>query len=208
MQSGAVDKAENIHRQLIALVPERTQPKLQLISFLLAHHNEALAEQELNKFINNEPDNYRFQFKLVSLYKDEPEQAVELLLNIAEKNQFGSSGLKARNMLARQALKNGDKDRARQLVGKVLDKDPINPDALLIRSVLLLEEGKYSAAIRDLRTMIRDNPDSEEALMLLADTYAITQHHNLARGTYSKVLKINPENAIASNKMENLMDKK
>ena len=206
-QSGAFDKAEQIHRQLIVQFSERTRPKLQYISFLLAHHKEALAKQELKKFISNEPDNYRFQFLLASLYEEQTKQTVKLLTNIAEKNQYGASGIKARNLMAKLALKQGDKDRAMQLVGKVLKNDPLNPDALLIRSGLLLAEEKYSAALGTLRTMLRDNPDSEEAWMLLADVHTNTQQYYLAKEAYAKILRINPENVMASDKMANLRDK-
>lgn len=206
VQAGRLDNAERVHRQLIAQFPERTGPKLQFISFLLANDNEALAEHELKEFIKNEPDKYRFQFLLASLYQDQPELANKILTNIASKNEFGVNGLKARNILARQALEQGDNDKARRLVEVILEKDPINPESLLIRSGLLLNERKYSAAIRDLRTMIRDNPDSEEALMLLAEAHTVTHRPDLAKDIYRKVLKINPENSIAIKKMADLTD--
>ncbi|NOT83735.1 MAG: tetratricopeptide repeat protein, partial [Methylococcaceae bacterium] len=189
-----LDKAEQVLRDLIAKKPTETEPKLALIEYFLSQKAESKAEQSLLAFIKANPSNYDFSFALVTLYKERPEQAIPLLNRIMADDQQGSNSLKAKNMLAKFMLKQGDKVKAEQLIDEVIKQDAHNADALMMRSTLLVDTGKYEAAIGDLRTVLRDQPESEKAYILSARTHIKSGYLDLAQESLKNSLSINPTN--------------
>ncbi|MEQ1637606.1 MAG: tetratricopeptide repeat protein [Methylococcales bacterium] len=189
-----LNKAEKILRDLIVKKPAETEPKLALIEYFLSQKEEKKAEQSLLEYRKADPGNYEFSFALVNLYKEKPEQAIALLNQIIVGEQQGPNHLKAKNWLAKFMLKQGDKAKAEQLIDEVIKQDAHNVDALMTRSILLVDAGKYEAAIGDLRTVLRDQPESEKAYILSARTHIKSGYFDLAQESLKNSLSINPTN--------------
>jgi tetratricopeptide (TPR) repeat protein len=201
------NKAEQVLQNLIAKKPTETEPKLKLIEFLLNQKSEAKAEQTMLEYIKANPNNYEFHFALVSFYahKDKPEQAITQLNQIVANDQAGASGLKAKNMLAQYMLKQGEKTKAEQLIEEIIKVDAHNADALIMRSTFYLNAGKYEAAIGDLRTVLRDHPESEKAHILSAKTHLKSGYIDLAQESLKNSLAVNPANIDVRIDLANLL---
>ncbi|NOT85514.1 MAG: tetratricopeptide repeat protein [Methylococcaceae bacterium] len=191
-----IDLAEQVLQNLITHKPSETEPKLKLVEFFLNQKNETKAEQTLLDYIKANPNNYEFHFALASfyLYKDKIEHVTPLLNQIVEQDREGASSLKAKNILAKLMLKKGDKAKAEQIIEEVIKIDAHNEDALMLRSTFFLDKGKYEAAIGDLRTVLRDHPQSENANILAAKTHLKSGYIDLAQESFKNSLVINPAN--------------
>jgi tetratricopeptide (TPR) repeat protein len=86
-----------------------------------------------------------------------------------------------------------------KLVKEVLKEDPNNLDVLLLNAVISISNKDYESAIVDLRIVLRDKPDHERAMELLAAAYSGINAKELARETIFNILKINPLNVNAAN---------
>ena len=202
---GKVDMGAKVLRDYIASKPEAAEPKLALAEFLLQQKGKEEAETALQNFIKENTGDYELRFALAKVYKDSPDQAIDVLNEIVAADEDSLAGLKANNLLAMFAVKQGDKDKAHQLLNEIIKKDPGNSEALMLRSSLLVDEGDYEAAIADLRMVMRDEPDSEKAFMLSANAHLKSGFFDLAEDSLEKVLFLNPKNTAVRKDLARLM---
>jgi len=202
---GKIDKGEKVLRDYIALKPDEHMPKLVLADYLLQQKGLQEAENALKGFIEENAEDYELRFALAKVYKDKPDQAIEVLNQIVAADMEGLAGQKASNLLAMYAIKQGDKDKARQILNDILQKDSRNSEALMLRSNLLVDEGNFEAAIADLRMVMRDNPSSEKAFMLSASAHLKSGFFDLAEDSLEKALLINPKNEAVRKDLARLM---
>ncbi len=83
------------------------------------------------------------------------------------------------------------------LVNEILAIDAKYYDALLLQSRLSLLEGRNDEAITELRGVLRDYPESDEAMVLLAQAYLNKESPELADENFRKALDLNPGNFSA-----------
>jgi tetratricopeptide (TPR) repeat protein len=69
---------------------------------------------------------------------------------------------------------------------EILAEDPRNEQALIFTSSRLIEESKYDQAISKLRTILRDNPESAQALLLLGKAHELGGARDLADDMYAR----------------------
>lgn len=188
-------KAEQLLQDLIGNLPDDTKPKLALIEFFVNQNQVAKAEAVLKDYIKNYPQEYDFSFALVNLYKDNEAQAIAVLHQIiSSDHDDGASALKAKNILALNALRKNDKKTARELVEAIIKADQHNMEALLLRASFAIDEDKNEAAIADLRTVLRDHPDAENAYILMSKAQQKAGLQDLSLESLEKALTINPNN--------------
>jgi len=190
-------QAEQVLKQLVAQLPEKDQPKYVLIDFLTRERGVEVAEKEIDLLINENPDNFGFRFAKLVLYKEQPEKLQQILEQIIEDDKLGASGIDARNKLAVLHNSQGDEALARKLIEEVIELDSKNTSALLFRAGLLLKEEAFDAAIVDARSILREDPESEKALLILAVGQLKNKNIELAQESLEKVLQINPKNLLA-----------
>jgi tetratricopeptide (TPR) repeat protein len=192
-----IDEAEQVLKNLVQQLPDKDQPKFVLIDFLTRQRGVKQTEKELNALISEYPDNFGFRFAKLTLYKDQPDKIQQILEQIVEDDKLGVSGIEARNRLATFFSAKGEQEKARQLVEEVIELDSKNVSALLFRAGQLVQEQKYGDAIADARTVLRENPDSEQALLLLAVSQLKNNNIELAQESLEKVVFLNPKNVVA-----------
>jgi len=197
MTDKKVDQAEGVLKKLVKQVPDSDQPKFVLIDFLNRQRGKEQTEKELDKLINENPENFGFRFAKLPLYKDQPEKIQQILEQIVEDDKLGASGLDARNKLARLFLAKGDKEQTRKMVDDIVELDSKNTDALLLRAGLLVQDKDFDGALADARSVLRESPDSEKALMILAIAQLQSKNIELAQETFEKIVLINPKNLVA-----------
>lgn len=194
-----LDDAEASLRAAIAELPDDERAKRMLVDFLLNHRGLQAAEQELHGLIERHPGRNSYKFGLATLYaeNDRDSEAAELYRQIIETDGSGPDGLVARSAFAHQLFLAGNKAAASQLVKEILDVDRENGTALLLRGRIRYSGEEYKDAIADLRSVLREDPNSESALGLLAEAHLREGQTELAMDALRNLIHLNPDNVRA-----------
>jgi len=185
---GRPDAAEAEYRTVAAEHPNDIPARLDVVRFIGSVKGQQAAKQYLQEMINSEPGNNEFSFALASMQQSEGDQraAEAVFRSIIERSGDGPDAVKARGLLAGVLLTNGDKTSARILIDQVLLGDQRNEQGLLLKASLEVDARKFDLAIADLRTILRDSPNSPRALLMLAKTHELAGAPELAQENYQK----------------------
>ena len=190
-----LDKAEQTLRAAVAYNTEDVAAKLVLVSFLAKHQTLRQAEQLLLESIRPEQGDQRLRFALAKLYEasNRSEKVRETYDEIIRLEEILPNGLVARTRLAEYLLKVQQLDEAAKLVQQVLQEDPRDSAALIVRAQVELANGNLTDSISDSRAVLRDNPDSSHVLRLLARAQIANNQGALGMANLEKALKIDPK---------------
>lgn len=191
LKHGKSAEAEAELRQLVKQSPKDFDTKIELVRFLTVTKGAAAGRQELESFVKQQPDDYALKFALVEFYATQKDgAAVETSLKeIAEKAGTDANGLKAKGMLATLSYAKGDAKTAAQMVSEILNSDKRNEQALLLKATMEVRDGKFDDAISDLRTVLRDAPNSSKTLLMLAQVHERAGSVELAEENYLKAFQ-------------------
>lgn len=194
LKVGRADDAEELLRQMIAARPEALRPKLMLVELLRQREGAAAAAKALEDFVAASPQQIKLRYALAGLYASTKQtgKAERIYREIIAGDEHAAEAQHARIELARILLAGGDRDAGRSLLNTVLDRDPDNRAALVLRGRLALLEGDASGAIEDLGKVVEAQPDSVEALKLLARAHGMNGQPELAREGLAKVIELAP----------------
>src|SRR3989338_6995202 len=173
LQHDRKDEAEAELRSIVTQLPADMQAKLELVGFLGAVKSPAAARQQLETFASKEPDNFPLNIALVEFYLNSRDNKVaETKLNeIISKAGNSPDGIKAKGMLAASSISRGDRKTGEKIIAEILAQDKRNEQALILKANLAIVSGETDDAISDLRTILRDAPNSSRALLLLAQAH-------------------------------------
>jgi tetratricopeptide (TPR) repeat protein len=195
------DKAENVLRDAIKADPKDSQRYLLLAQFLMAHDRRSQAESEILGAIESYPKEISLRFALAKYYQivANTDQARIVYQKIIDIDRVGPDGMRARTLLAELLLNEKKLEEASQLVAEVLKENAQDSQALLIRGKLELGRDKpeLQSAIADFRTILKIQPDSVDALTLLAQAHQLNHEPDLARESLQKAVKAVPKDANA-----------
>ena len=191
-----LDDAEQTLHDAIAQAPDDTAPKLLLIDLLFNQRGLSDAERQLLAFIDQEPAEFTYRFTLADLLAraEEWERAEETYRSIIELGEGSVHALTARAGIARGRAAVGDFEVVDSLIAEVLEADPQNAQALLLRARLRQQRGDDLGAIADSRSVLRDDPDSVPALGTLAEAHIDRQEIDLAIETLRLLAVADPGN--------------
>lgn len=180
--NGQPDKAEAEYRATAAAFPKDLQARLDVVRYLNTAKGTEAGMAELKNLIAAEPANHELQFALASMLlgQNRHADAEAVFRDVMAKAGDAEAGLKARNALAVELLKKGDKPAGKALVDEVLAKDGRNEQGLLLRASMAMEEQRLDDAVADLRTILRDVPNSARALALLGKAHQMQGSRDLA----------------------------
>jgi Tfp pilus assembly protein PilF len=195
-----VPAAEQVWRQTIKDLPGQQEPRLALVELLWAQHDEAAARAEIQSQLAGAASDQSLQLEFASLLMrhgklDDAEQA---FLDVIKRAGKTAPGLGARNRLAALYLSqstNAAATPAAKLIDEVLAESPRDNDALILRANMALQKGDATTAITDLRTVLRDQPNSIPLQRALARAHLQNQDATLAEETLRNALQINPGDA-------------
>jgi len=173
-------------------------PKLVLLDYLLETDKPA-AEALLAQFIKDMPDEVELYLRQANIFIAEQkfDEAKKSLTWVVEHHEKDKEGLQAKVVLAKLAAKDEDNAAALKLVNEVLAIDVRHYDALLLKARLNLIDAQYDQAITDLRGILRDYSESDEAMVLMAQAYLKKESPELAEENFRKALDVNPGNFSA-----------
>ena len=75
----------------------------------------------------------------------------------------------------------------------------------MVRAAFAYTEKRFDDAVTDLRTILRGQPESERALLLLARSHNAGNNRELAQDAYRRLIEMNPAHPIASTELADLL---
>jgi tetratricopeptide (TPR) repeat protein len=195
-RSKKLDDAQQVLEDAITALPHSDDAKLALVGFIEAQRTREQGEKTLRSFIAKEPSNYDLRFGLADLLQRSgaARQALDTYNEIIQRDGTGSKGLLARDRIAAIKLAQNNDAEARKLIDEVLQKSPRDTDALLLRGELALKRQDASAAIADLRAVLRDQPGSVPVERMLARAHLANKEPALAEQALRAALDAAPGN--------------
>lgn len=186
LQHGRTDEAEAEYRAIAAENPAEVQARLDVVRFIGTSKGPKAALQHLQELIASDAGNNQLNFALVAMLQSQGDQAAAetLLRTIIERSANSPDAIKAKGLLAGALLSRGDKSAAQALISEVLAGDKRNEEGLLLKASLEIDEQRIDQAIADLRTILRDAPNSPRALLLQAKAYELSGAFALAQESY------------------------
>lgn len=182
------DAAEAEYRAVAAENPGDAAAQLDVVRFVSSVKGTKAAKQELESLIAKYPANIELKFALAGLHQSQNDHKASeaVFRSIIEKTGDAPEGIKAKGLLAAALLTRGDKPGAQALVAEVLAKDQRNEQGLLLKASVEIDDRQLDQAIADLRTILRDVPNSARALLLLGKAHELAGSPELAQEHYLK----------------------
>jgi tetratricopeptide (TPR) repeat protein len=167
----------------------------ELIRFMLQRQGTAAALREARTLIAANRDEPAVQVSLGRFLLDNglAEDAERIFVAVLSRFPDRVAVVPAQTALAGLRLSEGKTAEAQKLVDSVLDRDPRNNEALMVRSRLALGRGDPQGAIADLRTVLRATPESVPALRELVQAYGATGDPALAEESVRRALDTTPD---------------
>lgn len=191
LQHGQKDKAEAQYRKIAAEFPNDAQAQLDVVRLVRELRGPQAAVAELQKLIASNPKKDDLRFVLADLYQSQNnfKEADAIYQEIAAKSSDKAEALKAKDLLAASLLTQGKKPEGQKLIQEVLSEDARNQGALILRAELEINERHLDDAIADLRTVLRDSPNSVQTLALLARAHDLSGAPDLADDYYHRAFE-------------------
>lgn len=183
-----MEKAEAVYRAVAAKFAGDVTAKLDVVRFLNTVKGADAAAIELERLLVAEPTNNEYRLTLASLRQSmgQREKAELLFRDVMARADKEEAGLRARNALAADMLGRGDRAGAQAMLAETLGKDARNEQALLLRAGVYMDDGRLEDAVADLRTVLRDVPNSARAMTLLGKAHELQGSRDLAQDQYAR----------------------
>jgi tetratricopeptide (TPR) repeat protein len=196
---GHFDEAERVLREGVKALPEERDLKVGLVDFLAARRGREAAGKELDELIAANPKDYSLKFLLGQYYEQGKEEAKAEAVyeGVITQARLEAPGITARNRLAALRVQNNDETGAQKLLAEVLAKSPRDNDALIMRGNLALMHKDPKAAIADLRSVLRDQPNSIGVMRTLARAHLANGEPALAEEIMRRAVDAGPTDVSA-----------
>ncbi len=190
-----IDKADAILLSLIDTQDNKNKNISAYISFLDKYRSTEQATKSLEEFVSANKSNENLKMSLAKRYlESNPDKAVTIYKELADSNTGSSPSLESKNELAFLSLKENNVSEAERLINSVLEEQPTNLRALMIRGTLALSKRDAPQAISDYRTILRDQPRNELIIRQLASAYILNGQDELAKELLQSAISQNSDN--------------
>jgi cytochrome c-type biogenesis protein CcmH/NrfG len=191
-----LNNAEACFQEAVRLDPKFSDAYSALGNIYVAQKDVKQADQAFKTAMDlppSKPDKTVLyaQFKILT---GDPDAGKNLLQDQVKKTPYY---LPAWIALAQLAAAGKDYSGGVILLGNVLSRDPRNPEALLLKGRLELEQGAMAQAIKDFEAVVRNFPSMPVAYYQLAQAQAAANDFDKANGNVNQALKLNPGYADA-----------
>lgn len=178
-------------------VPKADAARLALVDFISTQRSREQGEKILREFIRHDPDNLDLRLGLGSLLQRSGAEAESITAyqQVIKADGTGPKALMARDRIAAIHFTRGRYEKARLLVNEVLQKNPRDNDALILRASLEMQQDDAAGAIADLRAVLRDQPNSLPLKRSLAAAYARKGEPALAEETLRSAMQSAPNDS-------------
>jgi len=202
-----LDEAEEVLRDGVSRFSD-VSSKSALIEFLINLRSHALAYKEAQAFVAETPNAHELRYLLAQLHEmiDENDNAIkdyEYIISHAKQDEIL---LEAQLSLAQLLVEQNKIESAETILDEVLEEDPYNDQARVLRGELYLKEGLYPLALAQVRRVLKNDAVSFPALSLLARIHENRNNMPLAMSALRQAIASNPEEPSVRIKLANLMD--
>jgi tetratricopeptide (TPR) repeat protein len=202
-----LDAAQQTLEAAVAQSPKNDDAKLVLANFLAANRSREAGEKKLRAMIAAEPDNLDLRLGLAGLLEHnraDPE-AIKAYEEIIARDTTSPKALTARNRLVSYYATHGDLARAESLIAEIIKLNPRDTDALAMRARIAIDKGNAGAAVVDLRTVLRDVPNSPVVYRELARAHLANGDVALAEDALRKSLELAPTDSAVRVELAQLL---
>lgn len=186
-----LDEARVAFKDLYEAEPEVDQNVIDYTRFLATADGLDSAKAFIQPIVDAEPARFglrRFAAELL-LTSGEVEPAIKAFGDLAQSAGDAPEGLEAKVRQAELAYATGTRDRAEALLDEVFAVDGRISGALALRARFAIEDRELDSAIADLRTILRDVPDSIPALGLLGTAHELAGSTDLADERFGQAFR-------------------
>lgn len=189
--------AEHVLREAVAAAPDDAAAKIALVEMLATEFSPQRAEQEIEQLIAANPDDARLRLAIAGYLEGRGQlpAAKRHYQAVIDSDAANADLLPAKARFARILLKERSLEAAKTLVDEVLQENQRDNEALLLRADMSMSRGDPAAAIADLRTILRDKPDSPILLRALAAAHLKNDEPLLAEETLRTAYQANPRDS-------------
>ncbi|MEL7486294.1 MAG: tetratricopeptide repeat protein, partial [Pseudomonadota bacterium] len=173
IQKGRLDDARAQLVEVAKLTPNEVEPVLDVVRIEYRLGGEEAAMAAFERFVADRPDDLDLRFAFATFLRQQQNaaEAEKIYSDIAALDDQPEARLRARNEIAALRLIDGKKEEARGIVEAILAEDERNTEALIKLAGLKVDDGLLDEAIRDLRTVLTDEPDSSSARLLMGAAF-------------------------------------
>lgn len=202
-------EAERVLREAVVREPGNLQFKAALVDMVARQRGIRAAAADLVQMMAQDPQDHRLRLMLAQLYETggDIETAVRTYRETFERDVDGSSGLTARNRLARILIRQDRFDEAATQLAAVLERNPGDRDALVTRGTMALLRNDPGAAIVDFRTALRHDPTLTAVRRLRARAHLMNNEPEQAREDLQRVIEVDPLDAQSRLELVQLIDR-
>jgi tetratricopeptide (TPR) repeat protein len=187
-------KAEDVLLNLIEENPEDCDFRATLAGFYEGQGEQEKALAVLKKGISELPDEAALPLFLGQIYEknDQVDLALETYRDFIKAHPLKPEAVTARNRVARIYVAQEKIEDAMAELNTILEENPKDVEAHLLRGRLFLAEGKGLDAIGDFRTVVQENPEDARAHDFLARAHMVNDEKALAVDNWKKAVNLDP----------------
>lgn len=191
----AQDRLDEAREQLVEvakLLPRQREAKLDIVRIDYRIGGKKKAEETLRGFIAATEDDADLKFALGAFLREEKDYkgADAVYHEILRKDGADLDDiLRAKNEMAALYMLQGKRELAEKLISEILAADSKNPDALVKRAGLKIDDGDIDDAIGDLRVVVNEHTDSIPARLLLAAAFETKGDLSLAESEMAQAVE-------------------
>ena len=191
LRQNKVDAAEAAFQRALVLNPKSIEGHAGLGAIQLARKNMPLAEQEFKQAADLSPvrSSKRILYAQLKIQNGDAATARKLLV---EMSKTAPDYLPIWMMLAQLAAADKKYDEALALIAKVLARDNLFPEALLMNARLRLAKGDFAAAVAELERNLKIFPTSPQFLYQLGLAYVASGDNKKAIEALNRTLVQSP----------------
>ncbi|MCA8889957.1 MAG: tetratricopeptide repeat protein, partial [Parvularculaceae bacterium] len=188
------DKLDEARAQLVKvaeLLPRQEEAKLDIVRIDYRLGGAEKAIETFRQLIADaeEPEELEFAFAAFLRQQEDFAGAEKVYLDMMARNGASREQVfRAKNEMAALRLMEDRRPEAEKLIDEVLAADNRNPDALLKRAGLKIDDGQLEEAVGDLRVILNDRPDFVPAKLLMAAAYENKGDYSLAESEMAQAV--------------------
>jgi tetratricopeptide (TPR) repeat protein len=185
-----LDEAERALAKALTLEPENTLVLRAMANFAITQHRWDEAERHLKKIadVTKTPE---AQIALADFYISRQNEGTARAV-LQPLSDSPADAAPAAIRLAALDHAGGRKDEAYGRLNKILAADKTNLQALLVKSTMLLSDGKAEEALAPAQLAVQSHGDSTAAFFTLGRIQAARQQNEAAIAAYKEALRLNP----------------
>jgi len=197
---GDVEKAEESFRQLIEAFPDDQEVRTAFVRFYVTHENVDAAEAEIRKIAERDPTNFEKNIDVVrflNTYRGGAAAEEELTSLI----QRGTDVVRFQLALSDFHLINGDRDKATDMLEKIVDRTGSSEDGLIARGKLAemaLSNGEIERASEIVEQILEIDAVNVSALEMRGSIFLQQNEYDKAIQDLRIVLSESPESVRGS----------